>query len=55
MENQDLDLIGLDYRKTLLKAQRTRGLSSVYQSNLFRSYHTNLDQIYLQNLDQEPT
>ena len=55
MENQDLDLIGLDYRKTLLKAQRTRGLSSVFQSNLFRSYHTNLDQIYLQNLDQAPT
>ena len=25
--------------KTLPKAQRTRGLSSAYQSNLFRSYH----------------
>ena len=25
--------------QTLPKAQRTRGVSSVYQSNLFRSYH----------------
>ena len=25
--------------ETLQKAQRTRGLSSAYQSNLFRSYH----------------
>ena len=25
--------------KTLPKAQRTRGLSSAYQSNFFRSYH----------------
>ena len=33
--------------KTLPKAQRTRGLSSSYQSNFLRSYHnfTNLDQI----------
>ena len=46
MESQDLDWIGLDYRKTL---------RSIYQSNLFRSYHTNLDQIYLQNLDRAPT
>ena len=36
-----------EYEKTLPKAQRTRGLSSSYQSNLLRSYHnfTNLDQI----------
>ena len=26
-------------KKTLPKAQQTRGLSSAYQSNLFRSYH----------------
>ena len=38
----------IELKKTLPKAQRTRGLSSAYQSNLFRSYHklnTNLDQI----------
>ena len=28
-----------DKDKTLLRAQRTRGLSSAYQSNLFLSYH----------------
>ena len=35
------------YIETLPKAQRTRGLSSSYQSNFLRSYHnfTNLDQI----------
>ena len=27
------------YKKTLPKAQRTRGLSSAYQSNFFWSYH----------------
>ena len=27
------------YNKTLPKAQRTRGLSSTYQSNFFGSYH----------------
>ena len=37
----------LTNEKTLPKAQRTRGLSSCYQSNFLRSYHnfTNLDQI----------
>jgi len=29
----------LNTHKTLPKAQRTRGLSSAYQSNFFRSYH----------------
>ena len=42
--------------KTLPKAQRTQGLSSAYQSYLFRSYHKMNTQIlikfYLRNLDQ---
>ena len=31
--------LGEGAKKTLPKAQRTRGLSSSYQSNFFRSYH----------------
>ena len=33
-------------RKTLPKAQRTRGLSSSYQSNFLRSYHEFLQRAY---------
>ena len=45
--------------ETLPKAQRTRGLSSSYQSNSFRSYHKFKHKIlinfHLQNLDLEST
>ena len=58
--NVSLSLIGVKdpwpMKKTLPKAQWTRGLSSAYQSHLFKSYHKkNLNQDYLQNLDQALT
>ena len=52
----------VEKEETLQKAQRTRGLSSAYQSNLFRSYHIIaqvqtqiLIKFHLQNLDQAST
>ena len=54
--------IFIDGSQTLPKAQRTRGLSSTYQSNFLRSYNkfSNIfsnSQIlkHFQNLDQAPT
>ena len=50
----DLSLRNRIQLKTLPKAQRTRGLSSTYQSNFFRSYHKfRISTKYqLQNLNQ---
>ena len=39
MTYKNLSLTGVDNLQTLPKAQLTQGLSSAYQSNLFRSYH----------------
>ena len=57
-----LELKGGLLKQTLPKAQRTRGLSSTYQSNFLRSYNkfSNIfsnSQIlkHFQNLDQAPT
>ena len=60
-QSPNMSFIWLD--KTLPKAQRTRGLSSAYQSNFFRSYHNFLNKFWsnisriltkhqLQNLNQ---
>ena len=49
---------GIAHGKTLPKAQRTRGLSSAYQSNLFRSYHKFtqiLIKFHFQNTDHTST
>ena len=37
--NKYQEIASMVFLKTSLKAQHTRGLSSAYQSNLFRSYH----------------
>ena len=59
-----LDMLNVSYCKamtidfcmeTLPKAQRTRGLSSAYQSNFLSQVLTQILIRHLQNLDQEPT
>ena len=37
--DKEVTTCALLFEKTLPKAQRTRGLSSTYQSNFFGSYH----------------
>ena len=58
-DKANLGPLGSHQLKILPIAQRARGLSSAYQSNLFRSYHKMSTQIlikfHLRNLDQAST